>query len=106
MKRNLRDKTARSPRRLLALFLLLTLVPSLALLYMGWRFAEQDQALSHQRLGVRQNQALDLVVPVLQQKLASVYQQMGMPASWPILRANGSHLIVLGTRRPLTEASA
>lgn len=52
----------RRPRHLLPLFLLITLVPSALLVYSGWRFIDQDQALELRRAEQRVEQAADVLV--------------------------------------------
>jgi uncharacterized coiled-coil protein SlyX len=112
MGRHLRfDDAFRAPRRLLVLFLALTLAPAAALVYMGWRLASQDRvlaeqnvALEQQRHQTRRNQAADLIVTALQQKISAVQQQLGDSSTWPPLRTNDTHVIVLAVRQHLPEA--
>jgi len=49
----------RSPYGLLAAFLVLTLGPSLGLVWLGWRLLDQDRALEKQRLGIRPYRPLE-----------------------------------------------
>jgi signal transduction histidine kinase len=69
------------PRRLIALFLLVTLVPSLALIASGWRLLEQDRRLSLSQLSERREQAIDLAVSELEHLLASAEHTVGDPQS-------------------------
>jgi len=59
----------RSPYGLLAAFLLLTLGPSVGLVWLGWRLLDQDRALENQRIDERRERAADQVVASLQRAL-------------------------------------
>ena len=59
----------RSPYGLLAAFLVLTLGPSLGLVWLGWRLLDQDWALEQQRIDERRERAADQVVASLQHAL-------------------------------------
>jgi tetratricopeptide (TPR) repeat protein len=59
-----------SPCRLLALFLGVTLIPAVGLIWMGWRLYRQDQALASQRLHERREAAADQIVANLQKHLS------------------------------------
>jgi predicted negative regulator of RcsB-dependent stress response len=52
----------RAPYGLLAAFLVLTLGPSLGLVWLGWRLLDQDRALQNQRIAERRERAADEVV--------------------------------------------
>ncbi len=57
-------------RRLLALFLVLTLAPAAGLVWLGWRFFEQDRALEAQRALERQEYAADHLAGALSRQIA------------------------------------
>jgi signal transduction histidine kinase len=59
----------RSPYGLLTAFLVLTLGPSLGLVWLGWRLLDQDRALQNQRIEERRERAADQVVASLQRAL-------------------------------------
>jgi len=63
-------------RRLLALFLALTVAPAAGLVWLGWRLLEQDRALEAQRALERQDHAADLVVNALSRQIAISRQQL------------------------------
>lgn len=67
------------PRHLIALFLLVTLLPSLALVALGWRLLEQDRALSLQQLSERREQAADLAVSELDRVVSATAQALRDP---------------------------
>ena len=69
------------PRRLIALFLLVTIVPSLALVASGWRLLDQDRALSLNQLAERREQAADLAVSDLENLVSRAEQALGDPQS-------------------------
>jgi hypothetical protein len=62
----------RSPRRHAALFLAVTLVPSLLLVVLGWRLFEQDREGAVLQLEQRRGDAAALVVAELEQRLTAV----------------------------------
>ena len=63
----------RPPRHLLALFLLITLVPSVLLIALGWRSIRQDRV---RELQDSREQAADLAVSNLQQSLSAAERQL------------------------------
>jgi signal transduction histidine kinase len=63
-------KYFRAPRKLLALFLLVTGVPFAGLAWLGWRLLEQDRALENQRLRERLENAASLLSHDLNRTLA------------------------------------
>ncbi len=62
-------------RRLLALFLILTVAPAAGLIWLGWRLFEQDRALEAQRTLERQEYAADLVVRELSRQIDASRKQ-------------------------------
>ena len=66
----------RPPHRLIALFVLITLVPSVLLIVFGWRSFQQERAIGLQRVQEGRAQAADLVVSGLQQSLAAAERQL------------------------------
>lgn len=69
----------RPPRLLLLSFLAVTILPAAALVWLGWRFFEQDGALAEQRVRERRERAADLVVVAFEQALAATEQRLGEP---------------------------
>ena len=63
-------------RRRLAIFIV---VPSLALVFSGWRLLEQDRELSLSQLSERREQAADLAVSELERVVALTEQALGNP---------------------------
>lgn len=59
------------PRRLVGLFLLVTLLPSLLLIAFGWRLLQQDRELERQQVEVRREAMVDLAVSTLEGRVAS-----------------------------------
>jgi signal transduction histidine kinase len=64
------------PRRLLALFLVVTLLPAAGLIWMGWRLYRQDRALASERLRERRELAADQIATALQKRLAEAEQSL------------------------------
>jgi hypothetical protein len=54
----------RPPRHLVALFVLLTLLPSALLLAFGWRLLQQEKALAERQVEVRRDEVADLAVTI------------------------------------------
>src|SRR5438876_771988 len=71
----------RPPRHLIALFLLITLVPSILLIAFGWRLLQQDRELSRQQSQERREQAADLIVAALEQSVSAAEQSLRDPAA-------------------------
>jgi signal transduction histidine kinase len=63
----------RPPRHVLALFLLLTLIPSALLIAFGWQSLRQDRGLEYEN---SRTQLADLIVSHLQQSLLTVERQL------------------------------
>ncbi len=63
-------------RRLLALFLILTIAPAAGLAWLGWRLLEQDRALEAQRAMERREYATDLVASALNRRIAASRRQL------------------------------
>ena len=87
-----------APRQLLAVFLALTLLPALALVWLGWRLLEQDRDLEARRIQERRERAADLIGTALQQALAADEQRLAEPSSWPSLTTEDARVIVLGSQ--------
>jgi len=89
------------PRRLVALFLLITLVPSLLLVAAGWRLLEQDRALSLTQLVERREQAADLAVVDLERSLVSAERVLRDPAVLRQVTQTGDDVVavVMGAGR-------
>jgi signal transduction histidine kinase len=64
------------PRRLLALYILTTLVPAASLGWLGWRMVEQDRVLEGSRVEERRDQAVDLAATALQRILAEAEETL------------------------------
>ena len=62
----------RPAHHLLVSFLLVTMLPAAALFWLSWRSLEQDRLLEAQRVREGCEQAADLLVTALQQKLAAL----------------------------------
>jgi signal transduction histidine kinase len=66
----------RAPHRLVTLFLLVTLVPSLLLLAFGWRIVQQDRELERRQADLLREQAADVIVATLEQAVAATEQAL------------------------------
>jgi hypothetical protein len=72
---------ARQPRRLIALFLALTLIPSALLVALGWSLFEQDRVNAQRELQQRREQTADLAVTTLAQIVGTAEQSLRDPAA-------------------------
>ncbi len=64
------------PRKLPGLFLVATMVPVSALVWLGWRLLEQDRALENQRILERLEDAADLVSAAIGRRLAEMQDRL------------------------------
>lgn len=88
----------RPPRHLVALFLLLTLVPSLLLVVFGWRLLRQDFELERQQIQTSREQAADVIVGALEQIVSAVEGAMGDGARLEALAQADGAVAALFTR--------
>ncbi len=70
----------RPPRRLLLLFLAVTLAPAAGLVWLGWRLLEQERALEAQRRLERREHRADLIVGALREQLLASRQGLSDPS--------------------------
>jgi signal transduction histidine kinase len=70
------NQRSHDPRRLLALFLLSTLLPAASLGWLGWRMVGQDRLLETQRAEERRDQAAELATASLQRTLAEAEEML------------------------------
>jgi hypothetical protein len=85
----------RAKRPLVALFLLLTLVPSALLVAFGWRMLDQDRALAEQQFRQQREQAADLAAASLQQSLSAAEQALREPTAIETLAASEDSAAVI-----------
>ncbi len=67
------------PRRLVAVFLALTMAPAAGLVWLGWRLLWQDRALEAQRAQERCEHAADVVTGALEREIAAARQVLIEP---------------------------
>ena len=65
-----------APHRLLALFLLATIVPSAALVWLGWQLLEQDRRLERQRIHDVLESAANRVSAGIERELQSIEREL------------------------------
>ena len=70
------DKWGRGPRQLRLVFLAVMILLASTLGCVAWWLLEQDQQLSTQRLGQRQDAAADLAVVALEKRLSGIEQEL------------------------------
>jgi len=70
------DQWFRPPRHVLVLFLAVTLLPAVGLVWLGWRLVEQDRALERQRVQERLENAGDRMAAALERRLAEIESQL------------------------------
>ena len=87
----------RPPRQLIALFLLITLVPSVLLMAFGWRLLQQDRGIGLQQMKERREQAADLVVSALERSLSSAEQSLRDPSAAQALASAEDAVTVIFT---------
>jgi len=64
------------PRRVLVLFVVVTMVPATALAWLSWQLLKQDRALESQRLQERLDHAADLIAAALDRRLAEAADRL------------------------------
>lgn len=97
----------RAPRKLLALFLLVTGVPFAGLAWLGWRLLEQDRALENQRLRERLENAASLLSHELDRALADWEQLLStVTPGAPVALPPGGVLLVLDSSEVLHHQGA
>jgi tetratricopeptide (TPR) repeat protein len=64
------------PRKLPGLFLLATLIPVIALVWLGWRLLDQDSALENQRILERLEDAADLIAAAIDRRIAGMQDRV------------------------------
>jgi signal transduction histidine kinase len=93
-------------RRLLALFLILTVAPAAGLAWLGWRLLEQDRALEAQRAMERREYAADLVATALSRRLAASRRQLIQSGEAPSLEAVPDAVVVRLQQDQLRDSPA
>jgi signal transduction histidine kinase len=83
----------RPPRRLLVLFLAVTLAPAAGLVWLGWRLLEQERALEAQRRLERREHGADLIVGALREQL--VASRQGLVDTSRALEAEAGDAVVV-----------
>jgi signal transduction histidine kinase len=86
----------RPPRRLLVLFLAVTLAPAAGLVWLGWRLLEQERALEAQRRLERRQQGAELIVGALREQLLASRQGLAEPSRALAPGASDAVVVVLG----------
>ncbi len=76
-------RLTRAPRRVLTLFLIVTLIPVAALGVLSWKLLEQDQELETQRLHDRLEKSAEVVAAALRERLAGESERFAKLESDP-----------------------
>src|SRR6187399_2648640 len=99
----MRDTRIR-PRRLLILFLATTVVPTVSLVWVGWRQLELDRREEASRISTRlldaRDHAADLAASTLQRLLAEAEERLtafSAAPDVPVSLGDGATLLLLGT---------
>jgi signal transduction histidine kinase len=74
----------RPPRHLFLLFAAGTVIPSAALIWLGWKVIEQDRGLERQYVQERLEATVDRVASALGQELASIGRSLAQTAGEPV----------------------
>jgi len=85
----------RPPRHLLLLFLALTLLPAMALVWAGWQLIEQDKNLEQQSIEKRQNDATGLIATALQQQIVETRQRLANTSAWQSTATDDAFIIAV-----------
>jgi two-component system phosphate regulon sensor histidine kinase PhoR len=77
-------KRGHPPRTLLAAIVGITVIPLALLLWLGWRFLEQDRILERQQAQDRLERSADLVIGAVQRSVSASEQRLATGAAeWP-----------------------
>lgn len=94
------------PRRLAALFLVLTLAPAGGLVWLGWRLLQQDRALEAQRAQERREHAAGVAAAALERELASARRRLAEPHQAAGLASSRDSLVVVFRQQRLEALPA
>src|SRR6185295_6524746 len=72
-------RLTRAPRRVLMLFLVVTIIPAAVLGWLSWRLFELDRELESGRARDRLDRAAELVVTALNRHISDTLDNMGKP---------------------------
>jgi len=86
----------RPPRRLLVLFLVVTLAPAAGLVWLGWRLLGQERALEAQRRLERCEHGADLIVGALREQLVASREGLADPSRALGSGASDAVVVVFG----------
>jgi signal transduction histidine kinase len=91
---------APAPRRLLVWFTATTIIPAVALGWLGWRMADRDRSLQGQRRQEAREQAVELAATVLQRTVAELEERLATASAGSRVQSNalqdGAALVVFG----------
>lgn len=89
-----------APRRLVVWFTATTLIPALALGWLGWRMADQDRALQRQHRQEAREQAVELAATALQRSVAELEERLATASAGSPVPSTAFHdgaaLVVFG----------
>jgi signal transduction histidine kinase len=89
-----------STHRLIAWFSITTILPAVALVWVGWRMAGQDRTLQRQRTQEERDQAAELAATALQRTVAELEERLaaasGHGQATPVRIDDGAALVVFG----------
>ena len=78
------QKRGHPPRSLLAAIVGVTVIPLVFLMWLGWRFLEQDRVLERQQAQDRLERSADLVIAAVQRSVSAAEQRLATGATdWP-----------------------
>jgi signal transduction histidine kinase len=93
-------KILRSPRKLQAVFFILTLLPAVTLFWLGWRWIELEREKNGQRLEQERRRVADLIGTSLRQALLTDAQRLSDPSVWRDLDVEGARFITFPSSAP------
>ena len=70
-----------APHRLVVIFVLVTLVPSVLLVAFGWRMVQQEQVIEQGRLEARRDQTADLAIAALERSVSDAERLLRDPVA-------------------------
>jgi signal transduction histidine kinase len=82
-----------APHRLVVIFVVVTLVPSVLLVAFGWRMVQQEQVIEQGRLEARRDQTADLAIAALERSVSDAERLLRDPVAGGVSLPEGAVVV-------------